>query len=146
MSMLLALLFTCLAFFRSRWVRTFYVRLMLSSPNACLIIARVSVPLFPKFAQNLITLAVALSDPLRNRIRPDMYVINQHVHPAAWNFVCWRPRYASINLSLHHATTTAVQMAAPVPKIMDILSYIYIYIYIYIYTLLLTESWLAWLH
>jgi hypothetical protein len=32
---------------------TFCVRLMLSSPNACLIIARVSVALFPRFAQNL---------------------------------------------------------------------------------------------
>jgi hypothetical protein len=39
--------------FRSRWVCTFRVRLLLSSPNACLIIARVSVALFPRFAQNL---------------------------------------------------------------------------------------------
>jgi hypothetical protein len=39
--------------FQSRWVRTFHVRLMLSSQNACLIIARVSVALFPRFVQNL---------------------------------------------------------------------------------------------
>jgi hypothetical protein len=32
---------------------TFYVRLMLSSPNACLIIARISVALFPKFERSL---------------------------------------------------------------------------------------------
>jgi hypothetical protein len=34
------------------------VRLMLSSPNACLIIIRVSVVFFPRFAKNLRTLAV----------------------------------------------------------------------------------------
>jgi hypothetical protein len=36
--------------FRSWWVWTFHVWLMLSSTNACLIIARVSVALFPRFA------------------------------------------------------------------------------------------------
>jgi hypothetical protein len=39
--------------FRSRWVSTFRVRLMHSYPNPCLINARVSVPLFPRFEQNL---------------------------------------------------------------------------------------------
>jgi hypothetical protein len=39
--------------FRSRWILTFCVRPMLSSPNACLIIGRVSVALFPRVAQNL---------------------------------------------------------------------------------------------
>jgi hypothetical protein len=38
---------------RSRWGWTFRVLLMLSSPNVCLIIARVSIALFPRFAQNL---------------------------------------------------------------------------------------------
>jgi hypothetical protein len=37
--------------FQSRLVWTFHVRLMLSSPNACLIIARDSVAIFPRFAQ-----------------------------------------------------------------------------------------------
>jgi hypothetical protein len=37
--------------FRSRWAWPFRVRLMLSSPNARLIIARVSVALFQRFAQ-----------------------------------------------------------------------------------------------
>jgi hypothetical protein len=40
--------------FRSRWVWTFRVRLMLSFPNACLIIVRVS--LFPRYPQNIMLL------------------------------------------------------------------------------------------
>jgi hypothetical protein len=40
--------------FRSRRVLTFHVRLMLSTLNACLITARISVPLFPRFAQNVV--------------------------------------------------------------------------------------------
>jgi hypothetical protein len=39
--------------YRSRWVWTFRVRLMLYSPNASLITARVPVALVPRFAQNL---------------------------------------------------------------------------------------------
>jgi hypothetical protein len=39
--------------FRSRRILTFRIRLMLSSLNDCLIIARVSVAPFPRFAQNL---------------------------------------------------------------------------------------------
>jgi hypothetical protein len=42
-----------LLLFRSRWVWAFRVRLMLSSPKACLIIARVSVALFSRFLQDL---------------------------------------------------------------------------------------------
>jgi hypothetical protein len=45
MSMLFTLLFTCLAFFRFRVFWTLWVWLMLFFPNACLIIARVSVAL-----------------------------------------------------------------------------------------------------
>jgi hypothetical protein len=39
--------------FCSRWVWTFRIRLVLSSPNASLITVRVSVAFFPWFAQNL---------------------------------------------------------------------------------------------
>jgi hypothetical protein len=39
--------------FRSRWVWTFLVQLILPSPNACLIIARVSITPVFRFAQNL---------------------------------------------------------------------------------------------
>jgi hypothetical protein len=39
--------------FRFRRFWTLLVQLMLSSPNACLIIASVSVALSPRFAQNL---------------------------------------------------------------------------------------------
>jgi hypothetical protein len=48
----------------SVWI--FHVWLMFSSPNACLIIVRVSVPYFPRFAQN--SMAVSFSDPSRNHI------------------------------------------------------------------------------
>jgi hypothetical protein len=46
-----ALYHSCLLWFW--WVWTFCVQLMLSFPKTCLIIARVSVTLFPRFAQNL---------------------------------------------------------------------------------------------
>jgi hypothetical protein len=69
-SMLLTLLSTCLAFLRSALKRACHsntpVRLMLSSLNACLIIASYSVALFPRFAQNFCT---SLSNPVRNRIK-----------------------------------------------------------------------------
>jgi hypothetical protein len=39
--------------FQCRWVWTFLLQLMLSSPNACLIISRVSVPHFPRYVQKL---------------------------------------------------------------------------------------------
>jgi hypothetical protein len=60
MSMLLTLLFACFVFFRCQWVWTFRVWLMFS-PNAVLIVARVSVALFPRFAQNLVHTTVTLS-------------------------------------------------------------------------------------
>jgi hypothetical protein len=45
--------------------------------------------------------AHALSDPSQSHIRPDTWLQikghkDHHVHPAAWNFVHWLPRYASI--------------------------------------------------
>jgi hypothetical protein len=45
--------------FQFRWVWTFRVLLMLSSPNAYLIIARISVTLFPRFRQILIHREIA---------------------------------------------------------------------------------------
>jgi hypothetical protein len=57
--------------FQSRWVWIFRVRLMLSSSNACLIIARVSVSLVPRFSQKW---WCPLSDPSRNHIRPDTWL------------------------------------------------------------------------
>jgi hypothetical protein len=61
--------------FRSRWVSTChsstYVWLMIPAPKACLIIARVSAVLLPRFAHKFDT--VPLLDPSRNRIRPDTW-------------------------------------------------------------------------
>jgi hypothetical protein len=53
MSMLLSLLFTCLAYFDIGEFGLFQWKLMISSLNACLIIARVPVALFLTFAHNL---------------------------------------------------------------------------------------------
>jgi hypothetical protein len=53
MSMLLTLLLTCLTSFGLHWTEH-AKRLMLFSQNAYLIIVRVSVILFTRFAQNLI--------------------------------------------------------------------------------------------
>jgi ABC-type dipeptide/oligopeptide/nickel transport system permease subunit len=53
MIMLLTLLFTCLAFFGLGEFGLSHWELMLSSLNAFLINSRVSVALFPRFAQNL---------------------------------------------------------------------------------------------
>jgi hypothetical protein len=53
---IMSMLLTCSSLsrlYRSRWVWTSSVRLMLPSPNACLIIAKVSVALFSNFVQNL---------------------------------------------------------------------------------------------
>jgi hypothetical protein len=52
---------------RSRWVCTFHAPLTLSSLNASPIIARISVALFPRFAQNFM---LFLCRPSRNLIRP----------------------------------------------------------------------------
>jgi hypothetical protein len=62
---------------------------------------------------------------VRNHIRPDTRPQikerkNQHVHPAVCSYVHWLLRYAStIIYCWHHATTTTVQMIAPVLEIMD---------------------------
>jgi hypothetical protein len=60
-----ALHLSCL--FQSWRFSTFCVQLMLPSPTACLIIARVSMTLFLRFAQNL--MLIPLLDPSQNRIR-----------------------------------------------------------------------------
>jgi hypothetical protein len=80
-----------------------HVRLMFSSVNACLIIARVSIALFLRFAQNLMHTRCSFVDQSQNCTRPDIRLkikgrTNQHVHPAAWNFVHWLPRYASTTI------------------------------------------------
>jgi hypothetical protein len=67
-SMLLTLLLSISPFFgfRELWLSEYG---LLSSPNARIIIASVSVGLFPRYCPTFDD--VLLSDPLRNRIRPD---------------------------------------------------------------------------
>jgi hypothetical protein len=65
----------------------------------------------------------------RNRIRLQLKGRkNQHVHPAAWNFLRLTPKICwYYHLPFHRVTTTAAQIAAPVPEIMDIAFYYYYY-------------------
>jgi hypothetical protein len=60
-------------------------------PNACIIIARITIAIFPRFSQNLV-LFLFFSNTSRIRTRPDTRLQirvrkSQHVHPAAWNVV-----------------------------------------------------------
>jgi hypothetical protein len=79
MMMLLTLLFTCFGF---------RIRPMLSSPNACLIIAKVSDPIFTRLPQHLM---LSFVGSIKNGTRPQTVLQrkgrgNQHVHPGARNF------------------------------------------------------------
>jgi hypothetical protein len=93
MSMLLTLLFTCLVFWVS--VSLAHACFPKGLSNHCQSIRRSFPEIWTTFN------VVSLLDPSRNLIRPDIrYQIkgckNQHIHPAAGNFVHWLPRYASI--------------------------------------------------
>jgi hypothetical protein len=86
MSMLLTLLFTCIAFFGlpcSEHAIQTRVRRMLSSSNACIIIARMSVESFSEVCRNFGTLP--MFGPSRIRIRPDTRVqikgLKRSAHP-----------------------------------------------------------------
>jgi hypothetical protein len=87
MSMLLTVLFTCLAFFDLGDFGLFHCKRMLSSTNACLITVKDSVAPFPGFAQQLMH--------TRCRIHREIATGQKHTHPAACNFVHWLPRYAN---------------------------------------------------
>jgi hypothetical protein len=96
--------------FRSRRIRTFRVRFMHSSSNACLISARVSVARFSQIFRKFDT--VSLTDPFQNRTRPDTRLQinwrkNQQVYPAARNCVHWLLRYAS---TIIYYSTTLLQL------------------------------------
>jgi hypothetical protein len=92
-----------------------HVWLMLSFLNTCLIIARVTISLFPRFARNL----------MHAHCRFHRQITSGHTH-SKWKDIkksACPNRYMKF---LHHTTTTVVQMAAPVPEIMDTPSYFYI--------------------
>jgi hypothetical protein len=86
---------------------------MLSSPNDSIIIARASATRFARFAQNLMHREIASGLQIKGRtksIRP----------PSCVEFCTLISKICQSNhLPLHHAITTAVQMAASVPEIMD---------------------------
>jgi hypothetical protein len=96
---------------------------MLSSLNACLIIARVSVTIFPTSAQNLMLFLCRIHCKIASgQIRYSKYkdVKNQHFHPTAWRFVHWLPRYGNtITYSRIVLLQNSEQIAAPVPEITD---------------------------
>jgi hypothetical protein len=108
--------------FRSRWVTTFRIGIMPPSPNACLIIARVTVSLFPKFVQNLMLFLCRIRSVIASGQMNDSkgkYVKNQYLYTAAWMFVHWLPRYDNTIIYLSSATTTGVQIAVSFQGIMD---------------------------
>jgi hypothetical protein len=81
-----------------------HVRLMFSSPNACLITVRVSAALFLIFAQNLMHTRHFLCQ-IHSKIETGHIhdskqkdAKNQYVQLDAWNFVHWLPWYASTTI------------------------------------------------
>jgi uncharacterized membrane protein len=81
---------TSLSPFRSRWIWTFRVRLKFSSANPCPIISRVSITLFPRFAQNLMHARCHIDRGIAADQIHDIQIKwckNYHFHWAAWNFV-----------------------------------------------------------
>jgi hypothetical protein len=107
--------------FRSPWVCTFRVRLMLSSLNAYIIIARLS-----EVSEVCIKFdAVPLSDPSQNHIRSDTRLQikgrkRSARPPNCMKFCTLTPKICwYYHVSLHRVAVTAVQMAAPVPEIID---------------------------
>jgi hypothetical protein len=98
-------------------------QLMLSSSIACLIISRVSITHFSEIYTKFD--AIVLSEPSRNRIGPDTRLQIKGCKewkypPSCMKFCTLIPKICLYyHLPLHRATTTAVQMAAPVPEIMD---------------------------
>jgi hypothetical protein len=106
--------------FRSRRVWTFSVQHMLSSLNACLIIARVSVALFPRFSQNLMLFLCRIhrkiaSGQIHDSKEKDVK-ISTSTQPREMLYTDSQDMLV-LPLPLHHAFTTAVQMAAPVLEI-----------------------------
>jgi hypothetical protein len=83
---------------------TFRARLMLSSPNTCLITGKVSVVLFGRFAQNLMHILCRVRHEIASGQIHDSKekdVRSQHFHPAAWNIVHLLPRYDSTSTIIY---------------------------------------------
>jgi hypothetical protein len=102
-SLLLTSLLSCLAFFGISESgishSDYHIQLMFSSLNTFLINNRVSVTLFPRFAQNLIHTHCQIHHKITSGQMHDPNKTmqkNLHFHPAAWNFVHWFQWYASI--------------------------------------------------
>jgi hypothetical protein len=85
------------------------VWLMLSYQDACLNIARVFIALSPRFAQSSSTHARIRPDILPNERKWKIRTSTHCVYIAHWYY----------HLLLHRGTTTAVQIALPVPEFMD---------------------------
>jgi hypothetical protein len=123
MSMLLTLLFSCLSFFllslgeSLNFPCTSQAFFPERLSNHCQCLCRT----FSEFSTK--SNAVPLSDPSGNRVRPGTRLQirgrkNQHIR-TTWNFVHWLPRYASTTIYGCIAQLLAVQIATPVPEIID---------------------------
>jgi hypothetical protein len=123
MSMLLTLLFTCLAFFGLGEFGPFMYGSNFLPRNACLIFVRVSVALFPRFAQNI---KQYLSQTHREIALGQMHDSQIKGHkksarpPSNVKFCTLTPKICYYyHVSLLPITTTAVQMAVPGPEIVN---------------------------
>jgi hypothetical protein len=76
---------------------------MLSSPKACVVIARVSVAIFPRFEQNLMLFPFRIHRQIASGQICDSTqknIKNQNVPAAAWKYVHGLQRYASTNFTV----------------------------------------------
>jgi hypothetical protein len=91
------------------------VRLMLPSPNACLI----SVALFPRFAQHLMLFLCRIHREIASRLQIKGRKKSARP-PSCVKYCTLTSKICQYHhLPLNRATITAVQMAAPDPEIMD---------------------------
>jgi hypothetical protein len=122
MSMLLTLLFTCFSFFglvSLDFPCTAHAFFPERLSNHCQGLCRT----FSEICRNFY--AVPLSDPSRNRTRPDTGLQIKERRksarpPSSVKFCTLTPMIRwYYHLPLHHATTTAVQRTASIPQIID---------------------------
>jgi hypothetical protein len=107
---------------QSRRVWTFRVLLMLSLPNACLIIDSVSVALFPRFVQNMMLFPCRIHCDIASGqyTTPNKRTQKITTSTQSVKFCTLTTKVCQYyHLPLHRATTTAVQFPAPVSEMLD---------------------------
>jgi hypothetical protein len=107
---------------RPCWIRTLRITLMFSSPNARIIIAIVSIAIFPWFAQKKLCRFFVRSIVKSHHTRYQMKELKKKSTPPSTcvKFCTVSPMICQYCcLPLHRTTTTIAKTTAPVPEIMD---------------------------